>query len=412
MSSTSLAHDVLVIGAGFAGLATAARLRQRGVTSFAILEQGADVGEIWRGHYDRIQLHSPFHDLPDDGNERRKYGVFLKRDQLLDYLAVYARRHAVYEHARFGERVTRVRKTEDGWELAATSGTHTARFLAIATASNRRPVMPELPGRAAFRGRVLHSRTYRNPAPFAGQRVLVVGSGNSGAEIALDLARGGARHVALWVRAPRWVISLRRLAWFARAAHFFRIAFTPDHLRRDHAVTRDHPRFEAVITQRDAFMRRCAIDLRRFGVRQPEEGPARQTILRGRIPWFDVGTAAAVAAGSIAVIDGQQRPIVELVEDGVRLGEGVEPFDALILCTGFEPGLEEFVEDAGRLLAVRPETGLLFPRTDGRSVSTVEPTLFFPGFDLNVNGGLSLGLWGYEVADRIADSLGGRRAEP
>lgn len=294
-----------------------------------------------------------------------------------------------------------MRKTADGWEVVAAAGTYTARFLAVATAGNRRPVMPELPGRAVFRGRVLHSRNYRNPAPFAGQRVLVVGSGNSGAEIALDLANGGARTIALWVRAPRWVISLRRLAWFARTARFLRIAFTPEHLRRDHAVTRDHPRFESVITQRDALMRRCAIDLRRFGVRQPEEGPARQTILRARIPWFDVGTAAAVVAGRIAVIDGYQRPIVELVEDGVRLGEDVEPFDAVIFCTDFEPGLEEFIEDADRLLAVRREIGTLFPRTDGRSASAVEPTLFFPGFDLNVNGGLSLGLWGCEVADRM-----------
>ncbi len=86
--------DALVIGAGFAGLGTAARLRQRGAPRFALLEQGANVGEFWRTNDDRIQLHSPFHDLPDDGGERASYGIFSKRDELVAYFEAYARRRA------------------------------------------------------------------------------------------------------------------------------------------------------------------------------------------------------------------------------------------------------------------------------------------------------------------------------
>jgi cation diffusion facilitator CzcD-associated flavoprotein CzcO len=71
--------DALVIGAGFAGLATAARLRRRGVACFTLLEQGPDVGQFWRTNYDRIHLHSPFHDPPDDGGERARYGTFIGR---------------------------------------------------------------------------------------------------------------------------------------------------------------------------------------------------------------------------------------------------------------------------------------------------------------------------------------------
>ena len=77
--------DALVIGAGFCGLGAGAALRARGVERFAILEQGGEVGHFWTKTYDRIHLHSAFHDLPDDGGLRRRFGIFLTRSQLLDY---------------------------------------------------------------------------------------------------------------------------------------------------------------------------------------------------------------------------------------------------------------------------------------------------------------------------------------
>jgi indole-3-pyruvate monooxygenase len=397
--------DALVIGAGFAGLGTAARLRQRGVPRFALLEQGANVGEFWRTNYDRIQLHSPFHDLPDDGGERARYGIFLKRDELVAYFEAYARRHGVYESARFGERVTRVARDGDAWRVEATSGVFRARTLAVATAGNRVPIVPKLGGEDAFRGELLHSKRYRNPAPFAGKRVLVVGSGCSGAEIALDLATGGAAHVAMWVRSPRWVISLWRMAGIARVARFLRVAFTPAKIAASHRVGRLDAGFAKELAQKDGVMRLCALDAAHFGLERPARGPAEEMYLHGRIPWFDVGTHAAIEAGRIEVIDGKRRPIATLTDDGAQLGERAERYDAVILGTGFQPGLEELLAEPERLLAVRPETGLLYPITDGRCASSVEPTLFFPGFDLNANGGLSLGRWGFEVADRMADAL-------
>ena len=397
--------DALVIGAGFAGLATAARLRQRGVTKLALLEQGADVGEFWRTNYDRIQLHSPFHDLPDDGGERAKYGAFLKRDQLVAYFEAYARRHGLYAHTSFGERVTRVAREGAAWRIEATSGAFYARTLAIATAGNRKPAVPRLDGEDAYRGELLHSKQYRNAARFSGKRVLVLGSGNSAAEIALDLANGGAAHVAMWVRAPRWVIKLSRMLIFARAARFLRVAFTPSAIAASHAIGRTHPKFAAELAQKDAIFKLCALETQHFGLARPARSPAEEMYRYGRVPWFDVGTVAAIEAGSIAVINGNERPLATLTAAGAQLGASEEPFDAVILGTGFQPGLDEFIADTQGLLAERPETGQLYPITDGRCASAVEPTLFFPGFDLNGNGGLSLGLWGFEVADRMAGAL-------
>lgn len=394
--------DVAIIGAGFAGLACAARLRRAGVRRFAVLEQAAGVGGFWRGNYDRIRLHSAFHDLPDDGGLRRRFGMFLARDQLLAYFEGYARHHELGEQLRCGERVTALRRDGVGWRLDATSGPLRARFAVVATASNRRPLVPELPGRASYRGRLLHSREYRNAVPFRGQRVLVVGNGNSAAEIALDLAEGGARSVSLHSRGPRWVLSLRTMGRMARMARLLRIEFTQAKLAAGHQYTRTHPEFSAQVAKKDALFGRFAVDASAQGIRRPEEGAATLMYRKGRVPWFDQGTLAAIRAGRIALVDGSKRPLVTLTEHGAQLGERDEPFEAIVLGTGFEPGLDEFLPDADRLLHWNAEMLRRMPKTNGRSRSSEEPSLFFPGFDATPNGGLSLGLWGAEVADTIA----------
>ena len=394
--------DVAIVGAGFAGLACAARLRTRGFEDVAIFEKGADVGAFWRANYDRIRLHSPFHDLPDDGGERRRLGVFLARDELVAYFERYARRHALYDWLHAGTEVTRVARDGDAWRLETASGACRSQWLVVATAYNRIPVRPELPGADTYAGHLLHSREYRNAAPFSGSRVLVVGNGNSAAEIALDLADGGARSVALYSRGPRHVISLRGMGFAARIARALRIELTPKHIRAAHAYTRTHPDFRAKLLEKDAFFSKFSIDLSRYGIRTPNVGPATQISLHGRVPWMDQGSAKAIRAGRIEVIDGNERPLEGLTPDGAIFGGRETPLDAVILATGFAPGLEAFLEDADRLLYWNPEMGRRMPDTDGRSRSRHEPTLFFPGFDLSANGGLSLGLWGAEAADAIA----------
>ena len=402
-SAVKDAYEVVVVGAGFAGLACGARLRQRGVTDLAIVEQGDDVGAFWRGNYDRIRLHSPFHDLPDDGGARRRWGVFLHRDELLTYFEGYARRHRLYDVLNTGTFVERVRRGADRWELDTSRGPLSAQFLVIATAYNRNPLVPDFPGADVYQGRLLHSRGYRNATPFQGARALVVGSGNSAAEIALDLSEGGAASIALLVRAPRHVLSAARMGVAARIARLLRIELTPKHFAKGHTYTRVHPEFHDKLREKDAFFSKFSIDLSEFGIQRPEEGPATQMYLRGRVAWADQGTAKAIRRGKIRVIDGNRRVLEGFTEKGVRFSDGEEAFDTVVLGTGFEPGLDDFMEDAERLLYWNEDMARRMPLTDGRSRSLEEPSLFFPGFDLSVNGGISLGLWGFEVADVIAN---------
>jgi len=405
-------HDVVVIGAGFCGLGAGAALRARGVRRFEILEQGGQVGHFWTRTYDRIHLHSAFHDLPDDGGLRRRYGIFLSRNQLLEYFQRYAERHELAPHLRLGERVARVKRIDpsstDGaeWEIESSTGTRRARYLVVATAMNRVPKWPDpaIPGREAFRGQVLHSAEYRNAAPFRDASVLVVGSGNSAAEISLDLVQGGARAVAMWVRGPRHFVPLSRMAVLFRLLRFLG-QLAPAKLALLHRVSFGTPEFERIIAQRDRVLTRFSVDLSRYGIVKPSEGPGTQTFLRGRIPTFDVGAIREIRSGAIRVIDGNARPIERFEDEGLRFADSSERFDAVVFATGFDPALDEFIADGELLGPVRWHPRL--PLTDGRARSRIYPSIFFPGFDTTPLGGVSLGYWGHEVGERIAAELAG-----
>lgn len=399
-----------MVGAGLAGLATAASLRAAGVSRVAVLERGADVAAFWSGHYDRLQLHSPWHDLPHDGGLRRRWRAFLRRDELVAYLQAYAKHHDLYPLLSVGQAVERVAREGDRWTVETATHRFRAPFVAVATGAQRVPHVPEIPGREVFRGEVVHSRAYRNARPYRGRRVLVVGSGNSAAEIALELAERGAAAVSLWVRAPRHFISLRGFKALAPIARWVGWDFSERMKLRYHAIDRSQPAFRRALERRDRLFRHLSLDLARFGIRKPADGPMVQMYTRGRVPVFDQGTVPLIRAGRIRVVDGNERPLVRFTPGGLQLGDREERFDAVVLATGFRAGLREFLSDAERLLAFDAGLGDHLPRTNLRCRSSVEPGLFFPGFDLTPIGGLSLGLWGWEVGQEIARLLQATRS--
>lgn len=400
-------HDVVVIGAGFCGLALGASLRASGVNDFVILERGDQVGHFWTTTYDRLHLHSPWHGLPYDRGLNRDYPMFKSRADVVDYFRLYARQHGLYGHLRVGRhvrRVARVASSADGceWQIETDAGVYGARFLAVATALNRTPIAPSFDGLAGYQGQALHSSAYRNAAPYFGQRVLVVGSGNSAAEIALDLAEHGAGAVYLWVRGPRHFVPLRLLAHLYRV---FRLLGLMSERRAaaEHRIPYGSAAFWKIVRQRDAVIGRLSVDLSRFGIRRPAVGPHEDAMRHGRIPVFDVGAIAAIRARRIHVIDGNVHPITGFTRHGVRLGHRDEAFGTVLFCTGYEPRLEEFLAEPEMLAPVRWWRSA--PLTDGRSRSRVYPSAFFPGFDVSVNGGHSLGLWGWEAGESIAAAL-------
>ncbi len=188
-----------IVGAGPAGLAVGACLQRAGIP-FLILEQAATVGATWHGHYDRLHLHTPkslsalpYLSFPKD------YPRYPSRLQVIDYLEEYAGHFALAP--KFGQRVVAARPSAGGWEVQTQDARLEAANLVVATGLACAPYLPQWPGQADFQGSCLHSSAYRNGEPFRQRRVLVVGFGNSGGEIALDLWEHGAQ-TSMAVRSP------------------------------------------------------------------------------------------------------------------------------------------------------------------------------------------------------------------
>jgi putative flavoprotein involved in K+ transport len=342
-------HRTVVIGAGPAGLASAAELARRGVPAI-VLEQSDAVGASWRRRYDRLRLNSSrwFAKLPR-GRYARGTGIFPSRDELVAYLEDYAGRHQV--DVRLRTRVERLDRDGAGWVVRTSSGDVAAQQVIVASGYDHTPFVPEWPGKERFQGPLLHAAEYRNAEPFRDRDVLVVGSGCSGMELAYDLAEGGAGRVRMAVRTPPNIL-VRSPMGPGIALTLLRIA--PQ--RADRIVN---------------FVRRKELgDLTEFGLPAPEEGVFTRLRRLGVAPAIiDKPVVQAIRERRIEVVAG----VESLDETGVELADGtrIEP-DAVIAATGYRCGLEPLVGH----LDVLDERGV--PRAlDGEAAA---PGLRFVGF--------------------------------
>ncbi|MGI3222662.1 flavin-containing monooxygenase [Streptomyces sp. GTA36] len=192
--------DLLVIGAGQSGLATAALASHHGFARTLILEAEEAPGGAWPRYYDSLTLFSPARysslpgmRFPGDGDR------YPTRDEVVDYLRAYARRLTADLHT--STTVASVTRQRGAWSVRAEDGREfTAGAVIAATGDYDTPYIPDLSGREEFMGRVLHAADYRSPGPFAGQRVLVIGGGNSAIQIAAEL--GAVSDTTLATRRP------------------------------------------------------------------------------------------------------------------------------------------------------------------------------------------------------------------
>ena len=166
-------------------------------------------------------------------------------------------------------------------------------------------MLPDWPGSSDFPGTLIHSSEYRNPESFKGQDVLVVGAGNSAAEIAVDLADGGAASVKLSVRTPPHIIRRDRFGIPSQAIGIL--------------MTKLPPTWVNPIAM---FLRRHTIpDLAPYGLPIPEEPPAATFVRKWMIPILDVGIVDAVRSGRVQVVSAVERFEGEdvVLADGTRL---------------------------------------------------------------------------------------------
>jgi cation diffusion facilitator CzcD-associated flavoprotein CzcO len=190
---------VCVIGAGPAGLLAGAALKARGIP-FEILDAGRQPGGIWdinrddtpmyeSAHFISSKTLSGFPDFPMPAS----YADYPRHDRILEYIRAFATHHDLERHITFGARVaSTVRGADGGWTVTSDSGdVRQYRALCVATGTTWYPRVPQIPGH--FGGEARHASTYRSPREFEGKRVLIVGGGNSAADIACDAARSAAK---------------------------------------------------------------------------------------------------------------------------------------------------------------------------------------------------------------------------
>ncbi|QDP96017.1 NAD(P)/FAD-dependent oxidoreductase [Microlunatus elymi] len=349
--------ETLVIGASAAGLATAACLQRAGQRT-VLLEAADDVAASWRGRYDRLHLHTPRAASALPGLEMPAgWRRYLARDQVVSYLEQYRDHHRLAP--QYGQRVLRLEREGGDWVATTADRQWRAGTAVVATGFNRRPVLPSWPGIEDFRGEILHSSAYRNPTPWHGERVLVVGFGNSACEQAVDLVEGGVE-THLSVRSPVNVIPRDLLG-----VPVLRLGAALHHLPARAADALAWP-----------LVRLTVGDIRRLGLDKLPYGPMTQIARTRRIPLLDSGALDQLRAGRITLHGAISRFTPEGVEfiDGTKL-----EVTAVVLGTGYVPALAEFLPEWA---AVCDPSGV--PYESGRP--TALPGLFFCGYRVSPAG--------------------------
>ncbi|MER6615577.1 flavin-containing monooxygenase [Streptomyces xantholiticus] len=352
-------RPVYVVGGGPGGLAAAAALRERGVRA-VVLEKSGSVGASWRRHYDRLHLHttrklSALPGLPMP----RSFGRWVSRDDVVRYLEKYAEFHEL--EVVTGVEVSRIEPAGSDWLLHATGGRElTGRAVVVATGYNHTPHLPDWPGRGTYTGELLHAGDYRNPAPYAGKDVLVVGVGNTGAEIAVDLIEGGAARVRLAVRTVPHIVRRSTAGWPAQ---------------RTGVLVRRLP-VPLVDKAGDLICRIAVPDLTEQGLPRPDTG-LYSRVEQGAIPVQDAGLIDAVRTGRVEPV-----AALDAFDDGKAVladGTRISP-DAVIAATGYRRGLEGIVGHLG----VLDERGR--PVVRGGRTPEQAPGLYFTGFTNPISG--------------------------
>lgn len=350
----------LIIGAGPAGLAMAGQLAHRKLP-FTVLEASEYIGFTWRNHYDRLHLHtvkahSALPHLPYPAN----YPTYVSRLQVVEYLEQYAAHFGI--KPEFNQTAVGIRRGTGGtWQVTTETDTFETERVIVSTGYNRIPNVPELPGLRDFGGIVWHSRDYRNGAPFRGENVLVVGMGNTGAEIALDLLEHGANPF-ISVRGPVNIVKRDVFGRPAQPTAIFLSQFP-------------HWFYDLVTGLSQRF---TIGDLTSYGLGKPER-PASYDTRRGKIPVIDLGTLNQIKAGKITVVPGIER----INRKTVTFTDSRElPYDAIILATGYRPGLAPILGD-DLLTRIANERG--YPKQLWFDESDLQG-LYFLGFTTPLTG--------------------------
>ncbi|XP_068647419.1 probable indole-3-pyruvate monooxygenase YUCCA4 [Aristolochia californica] len=318
-------HGPIVVGAGPSGLAVAALLGQNGVPSL-LLEKTNCIASLWQQRtYQRLKLHLPkqFCELPLMSFPE-DFPKYPSKQQFISYMESYAASFSI--KPRFGQVVSSA-EFDQGlgvWRVRTEDVEYMSRWLIVATGENAEPVIPDISGIEKFHGPVIHTSEYKSGADFEEQKVLVVGCGNSGMEVSLDLCSHNASpHMV--VRSTVHVLP-RELFGFS----IFGIAM---------ALLKWLP-----LRLVDKFLLLVANftlgNTDQLGLRRPKTGPIVLKNVTGKTPVLDVGALSAIKSGKIKVMEG----VREITKKGAKFVDGHErEFDSIIFATGYKSNVPSWL---------------------------------------------------------------------
>jgi len=369
--------DTLIIGAGPAGLAMAGRLHANKLP-YMILEAADKVAPAWHQHYDRLHLHTvsqwshlPHLPFPKD------FPLYVPKLKLIEYFNSYVEKFDI--QPLLNQRVQDISKGKEGWIVQSQDSCYKTQNIVIATGVNRVTVIPQWEGMKSFSGEVLHSRDYKNGKPYSKMKVLVVGMGNTGAELALDLSEHGAK-TFISVRSPVNVVP--------RDLNGRPVQVTSKQLQK--------LPFGLGGWIGGRIRKWYFGDLTKYGLPVSDVDPVKQLLETGKTPVIDIGTIAAIKSGSIKV----KTSIDRINGNRVVFSDGSEEeVDVILLATGYKAQVESFFPAACKIIDAKglPRSPIGIGELDGA---------YFLGFDNYKLGGI-LGTIG-DDSQLIIDSIKNR----
>lgn len=336
---TSDIHEVTIIGAGPAGLSAAFELTRAGVTPL-VLERTPAVGDVWRNHYDGLCLNSGRYYSALPGSKfPLSAGGWPSRDAVVTLLESMPERGGFSVQTGIEIEKVSYDSERDVWQIISTDNQRfVSRAVVIAAGANRIPVIPEWEGKSTFAGKIIHSSQFKNARDYAGKHVLVVGSGNSSAEIASRLAEHAAS-VTMSVRTPPQILPKS-----IYGIPLIGIGVWTRHLPM------------ALVDGLLALLRRTMIgDLSAYGLPSPTMPMSKQYAINNVVPILyrpfveDVRTGRIKIVGTIQKISGKEVEVLSTVS-AIRQHDDATTIlqpDVIVAGTGFRTGFPELIQVPG-----------------------------------------------------------------